>query len=191
MGSRFGVGNSTYHYGEECTTVDHLPFGTYPVDLARSLGGWNEELVVNQDYEFDFRVRRDGHELLFDPALRIEWECRQSIADLFRQYLRYGRGKAKVVVLHPGSMQARHAAAPAFVLLLAGAAIVAPWRPRWAAALVLPYAGALGAATASVAPTVERGARRFVAPAFLAMHLGWGAGFVQGMSRQLLERARP
>jgi cellulose synthase/poly-beta-1,6-N-acetylglucosamine synthase-like glycosyltransferase len=191
MGSRFGVGNSTYHYGEEQTTVDHLPFGAYPVELARSLGGWNEELVVNQDYEFDYRVRQAGHELLFDPVLRIEWECRQSIPDLFRQYRRYGRGKAKVVLLHPRSMRVRHAVAPAFVLVLAGAAVVAPRRPRVAAALVLPYLGALAAASASVAPRVAPGDRRFVAPAFLAMHVGWGAGFVEGFGRTLLTDGRP
>jgi len=190
MGSRFGVGNSTYHYGEHVTTVEHLPFGTYPVDLARELGGWNEELVVNQDFEFDHRVREAGYELLFDPALRIEWECRQRIGDLFRQYLRYGRGKAKVVALHPGSMRARHAAAPVLVVALATAAAIAPRRPRTAAAVALVYAGAVGAATASVAPRVERGARRYVAPAFLAMHLGWGAGFLDGVRRQVATRRR-
>jgi succinoglycan biosynthesis protein ExoA len=35
MGSRFGQGNSVYHYGTEPQTVDHVPFGAYPVEVVR------------------------------------------------------------------------------------------------------------------------------------------------------------
>ncbi len=38
MASPFGVGNSTYHHGTEVQIVDHIPFGAYPVELARELG---------------------------------------------------------------------------------------------------------------------------------------------------------
>jgi len=181
MGSRFGVGNSTYHYGEARAVVDHVPFGAYPVDVARRLGGWDERCVVNQDYEFDYRVRRDGGLLLFDPELVIDWHCRQSVRELFQQYRRYGRGKANVAALQPRSVQARHLAAPTLIAGLAGAAVMfATRRPKAGLALAAPYAVALTAATATVAPRLDRGARRYVAPAFAAMHVGWGLGFWHG-----------
>lgn len=183
MGSRFGVGNSTYHYGTEATEVEHVPFGCYRSEVARALGGWDESLPVNQDFEFDHRLRQSGHGLLFDPALVIDWQCRQNVPDLYRQYRRYGRGKVDVVRKHPGSMRARHAAAPALVASWALAAVVAPFRPRWAAALVLPYVAGLAAATAVTARKVDPQARAHVAPAFLAMHAGWGLGFWQALAR--------
>lgn len=181
MASRFGVGGSTYHHGTEPRQVDHVPFGAYPVELARQLGGWDERLRVNQDFEFDRRVRDSGRPILFDPALRIDWRCRQRIGDLFRQYRRYGRGKIRVMVMHPGSVRLRHLAAPALVAAL-GSAAVGSLRDRRFLAAGLPYVAAVGVATASTAPRAPRGSRRWLAPAFVAMHLGWGIGFWEGVA---------
>ena len=50
MGSKFGVGNSKYHHSTEVEEVDHVPFGAYPVDVIRDLGGWDEDLVANEDF---------------------------------------------------------------------------------------------------------------------------------------------
>ena len=181
MTSRFGVGNSTYHYGTDVQSVEHIPFGAYPVALARQLGGWDEQLRVNQDFEFDVRVRQAGHELLFDPRLVIDWRCRQSAGDLFRQYRRYGKGKVTVAAKHPSSLRARHLAAPALVASWLVGGAVATRRPRTAAALMSPYLLALGLASVGTARRLdEPAARRHVPGAFLAMHAGWGLGFWSG-----------
>lgn len=183
MASRFGVGGSTYHFGTIRRDVDHVPFGAYPVALLREVGGWDETLTDNEDFELDFRLRQIGQRLLFDPALRIEWQSRQSIRDLFRQYNRYGKGKAAVVRLHPMSMRPRHGAPPAIVLLLAGALVVTVSRPRTGLALVSPYLAAVAGASLWTARSLDPKARPYVAPAFLAMHMGWGLGFWQGTLR--------
>jgi glycosyltransferase involved in cell wall biosynthesis len=190
MGSRFGVGNSTYHYGTKARPVEHIPFGAYPTSLARDLGGWDERCRVNQDFEFDYRVRKAGRSLLFDPALAITWRCRQSIRDLFHQYLRYGRGKTFVARLHPGSLRLRHLMAPALVANLAAAICLAFVHPLLGAALVAPYALGLGVATAVTGRRLDRAARLRVPAAFLAMHLGWGVGFWQGSGRVVLDVLR-
>jgi succinoglycan biosynthesis protein ExoA len=189
MASRFGVGGSTYHHGTTVTEVEHVPFGAYPVAVIRAVGGWDEQLRVNQDFEFDHRVREAGHVILFDPALRIEWECRQSIRDFARQYRRYGGGKVAVALKHPESLRPRHLAAPALVvnLSLAAGALVSG-RSRAAALLAAPYAAALTVATAITAPKVEAPARRYVAPAFVAMHLSWGVGYLQALGRRAVAR---
>lgn len=187
MASRFGVGNSTYHHGDTPREVEHIPFGAYPVELARRLGGWDERLVANEDFEFDHRVRAAGKPLLFDPALVIDWHCRQSVADLFGQYRRYGRAKVAVAAMHPDSVRPRHLLPPAFVAYAAAAAVLAPRAPRWAISMLAPYLLALAAASARTAHEVDGlDARLRVAPAFLAMHLGWGLGFWSG----LLDAAR-
>ncbi len=190
MASRFGVGGSTYHHGTTVRTVEHVPFGAYPVAVIRELGGWDERLRVNQDFEFDYRVRKAGHQLLFDPELRIDWESRQSVPDLFRQYRRYGHGKVRVARLHPASLRVRHLTAPALVATAATAAAVAVRRPGRAAALLAPYAAALAAASARTARGLDRGARPWVAPAFVAMHVGWGLGFWQGVAEAAQDRLR-
>ena len=183
MGSPFGVGNSLYHYATSPQDVDHIPFGAYPVELARRLGGWNEHLRVNQDFEFDFRVRKAGYKLLLDPTIVVRWNCQQSIPGLFRQYLRYGRGKARVARLHPDSVKARHLAAPTLLASWSAALLFTiAGKRRVAATMVAPYAaGVIGASIW----TGRRAPRLAVAchlpGAFVAMHVGWAIGFWRGI----------
>jgi len=188
MGSRFGVGGSVYHYGTEVQIVDHIPFGCYPVDVIKEVGGWNEELAVNQDFEFDHRVQEAGYQLLFDPELRIDWHSRQSIAALFRQYRRYGKGKTEVMRRHPKSTKARHLAAPVLVAALLSALVLAPFRPKWSVAVVGNYLVSSLAASAITARSMEPKAAldsALLPPAFAAMHIGWGIGFFEGWLHQL------
>ena len=179
LSSKFGVGNSVYHYGTEVQTVDHIPFGSYRTDLLKEIGGWNEDLVANEDYELDYRLRKAGHELLFDPAISISWECRQSLVELWKQYRRYGKGNADVAELHPASLALRHLAAPALVAGWVGALLL-PGRHKKRRRLLAfaPYAAVLAFATKENLESVEGDAATYALPAaFVAMHVGWGVGF--------------
>jgi cellulose synthase/poly-beta-1,6-N-acetylglucosamine synthase-like glycosyltransferase len=191
MSSKFGVGNSTYHYGTRVQPVEHIPFGAYPTELIRRLGGWDEDLVVNQDFEFDFRLRQAGYRLLFDPNLTIDWQCQQSIPNLFRQYRRYGKGKARVARLHLRSLRLRHLAAPGLTASWVLAALLALKRPGPALISLLPYSGAVIAASAFAArPLDGRRERQWLPAAFVAMHAGWGIGFWEGVTQLAAEALR-
>ncbi len=200
MTSPIGVGNSTYHHGHEVQEVEHIPFGAYPVDLARSLGGWDETVLTNQDFEFDHRVGLAGRPLLFDPEVVIFWQCRQSHGALFRQYRRYGNGKSVVTRLHPDSTRPRHLVPAIFVAGLASIALPTIVVPSTMVSLFLrsrflilgSYLGLLGYGASKVEQPEPDGAdlspveRLLVVPAFMAMHIGQGVGFWAG----LLERKK-
>jgi succinoglycan biosynthesis protein ExoA len=190
LGSRFGVGGSVYHHGVSEQEVDHIPFGAYPTALVRELGGWDERLVTNQDFEFDHRLRQSGAALLFDPQLRIDWLSKQTVRDFYRQYRRYGRGKVDVLRLHPSSLRARHLLPPALVPYLVLAALVGLRRPRLAATMVAPYAAAVTVASVQTGRTLTAARdRAFLPGAFLAMHVGWGVGFWSRIADVLTGRA--
>jgi succinoglycan biosynthesis protein ExoA len=191
LGSRAGVGNSAYHYASRPQETDHVPFGAYPVELLRGLGGWNEDLVANEDYEMDHRIRLQGKRLLLDPAVRVRWRSRETLRALARQYLRYGRGKADVVRAHPRSIQLRHMAAP---LLVAG---VLPWLALlvlapWVAAAIAGLYLTLVVASAIAAARTAGGLRDApaVAAAIITMHIAWGLGFWSGMLAPGRKRSR-
>lgn len=191
MASRLGVGNSTYHFGTTAQEVDHLPFGAYPVEVVRALGGWDGRLAANEDFEFDHRLRQAGFRLLFEPRMAIQWQCRQSLPDLFRQYVRYGRGKVDVAWLHPRSMHPRHVAPPVFVACLAVALTTVRRHPVRLPALLAPYLLAVGAESARAGRRLsEPRDRLFLPGAFLAMHLGWGLGFWARLVQTLPARLR-
>jgi cellulose synthase/poly-beta-1,6-N-acetylglucosamine synthase-like glycosyltransferase len=191
MASRLGVGNSTYHFGTTPQEVDHLPFGAYPVEVVRGIGGWDETLTANVDFEFDYRLRAAGQRLLFEPRMAIQWHCRQSLPDLFRQYHRYGRGKADVAWLHPRSMQPRHLAPPAFVVYLALDLLFNARRPGRLLLVLAPYLAAVGVESVRTGRQLASPRERIWLPgAFVAMHLGWGLGFWSGVRRTLPGRLR-
>ncbi len=179
LGSPVGVGNSTYHHGTTATVVDHIPFGAYPLEVVHDVGGWDETIFANEDYEFDYRVRKSGRELLFDPELVIFWQTRERVSDLFRQYRRYGRGKARVLAKHPESAAVRHLVPAGIVGALGLAVAVAPFRPRFSATIVAPYAALIAAGSAGAAPKLERESWKYLPAAFAAMHCGYGVGLIE------------
>lgn len=191
MGSKYAQGDSVYHYGEVAQTVDHVPFGAYPVDVIRELGGWSESQLVNEDFEFDYRVRLSGRRILFDPALRISWDCRGRVVDLFHQYRRYGSGKVQTLITHPESLTPRNLAAPGLVVgLLTSAVLMLFRRTRRLGLLgVLPYAVVLVLGARDVLPGVAKDERKWVVPAFIALHLGWGTGVWQAALARLVGRS--
>jgi succinoglycan biosynthesis protein ExoA len=191
LASPFGVGGSRYHYGTRLQQVDHVPFGAYPTSLLRELGGWDERLEANEDFELDYRIRRSGRNLLLDPNVSIAWRCQQSIGGLFRQYRRYGRGKARVARLHRASLRLRHMGPPALVAAWVVALGLSLTWPLILAATTLPYLLALAVATAVTVRRVrDPVAASTVAAAFAAMHVGWGIGFWQGVGGLVVEPFR-
>ncbi len=183
MSSKAGVGGSAYHHADTVQYVDHIPFGAYPVELARQVGGWNERLSVNQDFEFDQRIRAEGRELILDPSIVIDWENRQSFEALARQYHRYGRGKTRVMRIHPKSTKLRHLVAPAFVLALAAAVMPLRWKYVAAARGLLAgsYAAVVSSAGWAAGKPLPIHHRWRVAASLVIMHVAWGLGFWHGI----------
>lgn len=192
LSSPFGVGNSINHFGTEFTETDHASFGVYRAEVAREVGGWDENLPVNEDVDFDHRILAAGHRIAYDPAMRIYWHVRESIPALFFQYRRYGRGKAMMVRKNGRTaIRSRHLVAPAAVVGTAALGVVATRAPRLAVGLYSPYvAGVLGASAHAWrrrnAMEHEPGSSPTPPPrvaaipaAFVAMHYGWGLGFLE------------
>lgn len=186
LSSPFGVGDSINHYATRAQRTDHASFGVYRTDVARNVGGWDEGLPANEDVDFDFRILDEGFGILYEPAMEIHWQVRETLPDLAHQYRRYGRGKGAMVRKNgPSAVRLRHLAPPALVvdLGLAGIATLIG-RPRIALGLTAPYAAVLAYATARTRRAAHSADASVMAfPAALAtMHLSWGRGFLEGLA---------
>jgi succinoglycan biosynthesis protein ExoA len=182
--SRFAIGNSIYHYANRAQLTDHATFGVYRVDSVRQIGGWDEQLTVNEDVDFDHRLRTAGWTIGYEPAMTVRWDVRERISDLFAQYRRYGRGKANMVRKNgPGAMRPRHLVPPAAVGgglgLLVGGVV-----ERWLLTGFAPYLALVSVASALAwrkRVEAEPTSAAALPAAFMVIHLGWGLGFVEGL----------
>ncbi len=98
--------------------VDTVPFGAFYKKMAIRLGGFDESLLTNEDYEFNVRIRKSGGVVWLDPAIHSEYVARKSWRELSQQYWRYGYWKNRMLRMHPGTMRLRQALPPLFLILI-------------------------------------------------------------------------
>ena len=60
MSSQFGVGNAHFRTGVKDGFVDTVAFGAYKKEVFDSIGYFDEDLVRNQDDEFNFRLLKNS-----------------------------------------------------------------------------------------------------------------------------------
>lgn len=103
------MGFARYRRGRSSGPTDTVYLGAFRrVDLER-VGGWNDRLDINEDYELAQRLRRLGL-VWFDEQLRSRYEPRTSIVELHRQYRSFGRGKAAAWLEQGLGLTPRHLA---------------------------------------------------------------------------------
>ena len=179
-----GTGNARYRQGGAEGPTDTVYLGTFRRDALDAIGGFNPTVPVSEDSELNWRLRRHGEVIWFDPAVVVTYRPRQTLKALARQYFEYGRGRRQVLRQHPGSFRIRQAAAPLLVLgMAASAGLAAIGMTAWAAMVPALWFGAL--VFGSLAACVRRHETSIlILPLVLAtMHLSWGIGFLMPMLR--------
>lgn len=187
LGSPLGVGNPRLWRappdGERRQDVDTVPFGCFPASVLRSAGGWRANLVRNQDFELNYRLRAAGGRVVFDPAISFVYRPRESLDALWRQYSTFGRWKATVLAMSPRSLRPRQLA-PLVLLAALGGSLAPGPQARIARLVLAAYAAVIGGATVRM----RSGWR--TAPVFTTMHLAWGSGLLTGLASELVRKTR-
>jgi cellulose synthase/poly-beta-1,6-N-acetylglucosamine synthase-like glycosyltransferase len=185
----FGIGDAKYRMPDRTAAefVDTVPFGVFRKSLWREVGGFNEALLTNEDYDVHYRIRQRGKRILLDPSGHTIYYARPTIRELARQYFRYGTWKAQMVKLHPRSLRPRHLVAPAFVAGVASTALVGFWwRPAWwlLSLALVPYTLlALVCAFKLARRGRDMALLPLVAVIFPVLHVTWGSSFWLGLVR--------
>jgi len=180
----FGIGDARYRLGtSEPRDVDTVPFGCFRRDVFERVGLFDEELVRNQDDEFNFRLLKAGGRVLLVPGVVSCYYARRSLRQLARMFYQYGFFKPLVALKIGKIMTLRQIVPAAFVLSVVLAVLAAPWlgTARALAALILaPYLVLDGGCALAV--TWRHGARVGLAAAaiFPVLHISYGFGFLRG-----------
>lgn len=82
----FGIGNSYFRRGvKEIREVDTVPFGCYKREVFERIGFFNENLIRNQDIEFNLRLKRAGGKIFLCPDIVSYYYARSNLRSLFKQ----------------------------------------------------------------------------------------------------------
>ena len=97
LSSSFGMGNSYFRIGatkEMC--VDTVPFGCFRREVFDKIGLFDEELVRNQDDEFNGRIVKNGGKIYLIPSLVIDYYARDTVGKVRKMFYQYGLFKPLV-----------------------------------------------------------------------------------------------
>jgi succinoglycan biosynthesis protein ExoA len=181
--SRLGHHPDSYIYSSD---EGFVPPQSVAVAYSRSvfeqIGLFDESFDACEDVEFNHRVAQAGLRCYFTPRVAARYVPRGSLGGLFRQMVRYGRGRARLSRKHPDTFSLRGFVPAAFVAGLVLGPLLALLSPLLAAL----YAGTLGlyaAAVLAVSLTITLRARRlallpWLPLVFATIHLGSGAGIL-------------
>lgn len=182
--SPFGVGGARFHYSDQEEWVDTVYMGAWPRSVFERIGGFDEEMVRNQDDEFNYRLQAAGGRVLLSPRIQSRYYNRSSLRSLWRQYYQYGLYKVRVLQKHPLQMRPRQFAPIALVSAVLGGALLAPFsrmlRGLWLLAVVL-YGAANLAASLHTARRHGWEHLRFLPVVFGTLHFSYGLGFLRGL----------
>ncbi|MEZ5179029.1 MAG: glycosyltransferase family 2 protein [Acidimicrobiales bacterium] len=124
MASPFGMASPHRSSGER-VEVDTISHPTFLRQALVDVGGYDETLLRNEDYELNYRLRAAGGRLVFCPEISSVYRPRGSLGTLRRQFFDYGRWKATVMRRHPTATRPRHLVPPLAVAAVGLAPVVA------------------------------------------------------------------
>ena len=184
--SPFGVGGARFHYSKREEWVDTVYMGAWPRDVFRRIGMFDQEMVRNQDDEFNYRLRAAGGKIFLTPRIKSQYYNRATIRSLWRQYFEYGYWKVRVMQKHSGQMQPRQFVPPLFVAACLALLLLLPLFP------VTGYFLGIGLSTYMIANIIasivslrksKSSLLHLVPIAFATLHLAYGLGFLTGFVR--------
>ena len=197
MTSSAGVGAAANHTGGQAGPADTVYLGVYQREAIEQAGGYDENMIVAEDWELNYRIRANGGLIWFTPELQVTYRPRATMYTLAKQHFRYGRWRRVVARRYPETVNLRYLAAPAAAVLnllgcvlglvgVAGIAAESGGIVRYLAlGFVIPvvYLCGIGAVAALFARDVPGGARARIPLVLAVMHMCWGLGFLTSPRR--------
>ena len=186
MSSRFGVGNSVFRtLSSKTMLVDTVPFPAYTREIIERAGLYDEELVRNQDDEYNYRIRKIGGKIMLAADIHSLYFSRTSLKQLWKQFFQYGYWKVRVLQKHIFQMRLRQFIPPVFVssLLFSLITLFFPASPFLLFALFIPllYLFINVAISFSIARKHGMKFLKKMPLIFFVMHIGYGLGFMIGL----------
>tara|TARA_B100000886_G_scaffold274201_1_gene198112 strand:- start:340 stop:1380 length:1041 start_codon:yes stop_codon:yes gene_type:complete len=182
--SKFGAGGASFRTDiKNGQFVNTLAFGAYKRDTFNQIGGYDEELVRNQDEELNYRLIQNGGKIWIDPSIKSLYYVRSSIFKLFIQYFYYGFYKVRVIQKIKSIFSLRHLIPAIFVLILNTLLAFAIFQNKLFP--IYTYGGIylLASIVFSVYESIKHHSKSLILLPiiYFIMHFSYGLGFLLGL----------
>jgi len=182
--SRLGHHPSSRIYSSEESFVQpHSVAVAYRRSVFDAVGQFDDAFDACEDVEFNHRVAHAGLRCFFTPRVAVHYHPRSSISGLFRQMVRYGRGRVRLLRKHRETFSIACFLPALFLLGLVAGPLFAwhsPWLAATYASVVAVYAAVVAAT--SIGLSLQARDLRFLPwlpLVFGAIHLGAGFGVLR------------
>ncbi|MBC7410862.1 MAG: glycosyltransferase family 2 protein [Bacteroidia bacterium] len=193
MSSWFGVGGGNFRILTQSAFVDTVGTPMYPRAVFDKIGLFDQDLVRNQDDDYNYRVTYAGGKIFLNVDIAVKYYVRASFQNLFKQYYQYGYWKVFVNKKHNTLTTLRQLVPALFVLYLLSLIVIAGVLPNiyfgvYFVGMLIYILSALYAA--SKVSTISTNYFKIVGTFFI-LHLSYGFGYLEGLMQFVILKRAP
>lgn len=192
MGTSFGMGIGNFRTLVKSGYTDTVTSPLYPYWVFEKIGFFDEDLVRNQDDDFNFRVTNAGGKIFYLHEVSLKYYVRANFKGLWRQFYQYGYWKVFVNRKHKSITTLRQLVPPLFVLYLITFpfSFILGWKVgAFMSSLLLVYL----MLNAFVSLKLANNSRTFMhlIRTFMILHTSYGLGYWRGIINFVLLGKKP
>jgi GT2 family glycosyltransferase len=193
MSTSFGMGIGNFRTLEKSGFTDTVGTPFYPYHVFEKIGFFDEELIRNQDDDFNYRVIKAGGKIYFSDEISLKYVVRSNFSNLKKQFYQYGYWKVFVNQKHKMVTSSRQLIPPLFVLFavlsvpmaLLSCYLMYTIIGVWVMYFGMAFFFAIKASFVSHVSFFE------VVKTYLYLHFSYGFGYLRGILDFILLRKKP
>ena len=183
--SWFGVGGVKFRNikSNKSAFVDTLAFGAHKRELFLDIGGYDEEMVCNQDDEFNSRALQNGKKIWLEASIISKYISRSDFMSLFKQYFNYGYYKLRGIQKRKKVVALRHLIPVLFIMGLSSSIFIGYLLNNTILfySVLSPYL--LANIIFSLIFSFSIASIPLIFLSYTCIHIGYGLGFFTGLVR--------
>ncbi len=190
MSTSFGMGIGNFRTLTESGFTDTVTSPMYPYQVFEQIGFFDEELVRNQDDDFNFRVTKAGGKIYFAHDISLKYYVRGNYKGLWRQFFQYGYWKVYVNKKHKTITTIRQLIPALFVIYL-GVFILGFILEIPLITSIPMFMYIVLAVSVSIRNAYEKISFLDLLPVFPLLHLSYGLGYLKGITDFIIRNQKP
>ena len=192
MSTTFGMGLGNFRTLSKSGFVDTVGTPMYPYAVFDEIGFFDENLIRNQDDDYNYRVTSAGGKIFFNSQISVKYYVRATFKGLWRQFFQYGYWKVFVNKKHQAITTIRQLVPPLFVFYL----MLLCFTPFFGKTLFLialiPFVlYLLMSLLFSLKLAKNIGQFFLTLVTFPVLHISYGLGYLNGMLEFLILNKKP